>query len=330
MSDPDARQLTSQASGTVMARRFLPGVFFLPIFLGWICLRGQTSGMYGIELGLALYAAASTIVLVAVIWGGARQMNKEYDQRSRVEVGIRELNTELEGRLEERTKTLGQRAAVLTEQAALLDLAQDAIVVGDMHSRILFWNLGAEAMFGWTSLEVLGTNTNALLKTEFSEAPEAIEATLLQQGRWRGEAVHRKRDGTRLIVASRWALQRDANGAPVRILTVSNDITDRKQAEAKLLLLTESLSLASEVAKVGVWDWDLASKTLTWDAMMFENLWFPAYGSDAVRKMVGCGLFRRSAGSRSRFAESHRRKGSGICGISHHPEGWLAKECFRG
>ncbi|HMH07670.1 MAG TPA: PAS domain-containing protein, partial [Terriglobales bacterium] len=210
MSDPDARRLTSQASGTVMARRFLPGVFFLPIFLGWICLRGQTSGMYGIELGLALYAAASTIVLVAVIWWGARQMNKEYDQRSRVEVGIRELNTELEGRLEERTKTLGQRAAVLTEQAALLDLAQDAIVVRDMHSRILFWNLGAEAMFGWTSLEVLGTNTNALLKTEFSEAPEAIEATLLQQGRWRGEAVHRKRDGTRLIVASRWALQRDA------------------------------------------------------------------------------------------------------------------------
>ena len=70
-------------------------------------------------------------------------------------------------------------------------------------------------------------------------------------------------------------MQRDADGAPVRILTINNDITDRKQADSELLLLTERLSLATAVAKVGVWEWDLASNTLTWDATMFDIYGFP-------------------------------------------------------
>ena len=65
-------------------------------------------------------------------------------------------------------------------------------------------------MYGWRSKEAVGRNTHELLKTEFSEPAEHIEATLLRQGQWEGEAIHHKRDGTRVIVASRWALQRDA------------------------------------------------------------------------------------------------------------------------
>jgi signal transduction histidine kinase len=44
----------------------------------------------------------------------------------------------------------------------------------------------------------------------------------------------------------------------------------------ELLSLTERLSLATAVAKVGVWEWDLASNTLTWDATMFDIYGFPA------------------------------------------------------
>jgi PAS domain S-box-containing protein len=177
--------------------------------------------------------------------------------------------------LEERTKTLEQQAAVLTEQAALLDLAQDAIVVRDMHSRVVFWNRGAEAMYGWLGAEALGRDIRELLRME-SEPTATIEATLLEQGTWTGDAIHHKRDGTVLVVASRWALQRDADGAPVRILTINNDITTRKQADSELLLLTERLWLATSVAKVGVWEWDIASNTFTWDATMFEIYGVPA------------------------------------------------------
>ena len=91
----------------------------------------------------------------------------------------------LEGEVVSRTADLVERtkqAAVLTEQAALLDLAQDAIVVRDMHGRILFWNRGAEVMYGWLSKEALGRNTYELLRTEFSEPTEEIEADAPARG----------------------------------------------------------------------------------------------------------------------------------------------------
>jgi PAS domain S-box-containing protein len=168
-----------------------------------------------------------------------------------------------------------QQAAVLAEQAALLDLAQDAILAMDLECRILFWNRGAEAMYGWPSAEVLGSNARDLLHAEFSEPTGQIQATLLRDGRWEGEAVHRRRDGRNLIVASRWALQRDDHGAPVRILSITNDITERKEEEAERISLTERLSLATAVAEVGVWEWEVASNKLTWDATMFHIYGLP-------------------------------------------------------
>jgi diguanylate cyclase (GGDEF)-like protein/PAS domain S-box-containing protein len=129
--------------------------------------------------------------------------------------------------LVERTSALEQQAAVLIEQAALLDLAQDAIIVRNMENQIVFWNRGAEAMYGWQSEEALGRNKEQLLRTEFSEPIEYIEAKLLRQGQWDGEATHYKRDGTRLNIASRWTLQRSADGAPARVLTINNDVTER-------------------------------------------------------------------------------------------------------
>src|ERR1019366_6877247 len=210
-----------------------------------------------------------------LVWLNALKMNVEYSQRSRAEVEIRELNTELEGRVAERTKILEQQAAVLTEQAALLDLAHDAIIVRDMDRRIVFWNRGAERMYGWQAKLTVGKIAIELLKEEFPQPIEEIEAQLLQLGHWEEEVIHYTRDGIRLNVESRWALQRDANGVPARILIINTDITDRKQAESKLRLLTERLSLATAIAKVGVWEWDLASNTLTWDATMLEIYGFP-------------------------------------------------------
>ena len=129
--------------------------------------------------------------------------------------------------LVERAKALEEQAAVLTEQAGLLDLAQDAIIVRDMDNEILFWNCGAEVLYGWGREEALGRNLGDLLKTEYSEPADSLDATILRRGQWEGEVIHHRRDGTRVVVSSRWALQRDAEGAPVRILTINNDITDR-------------------------------------------------------------------------------------------------------
>ena len=159
----------------------------------------------------------------------------------------------LEVAVESRTADLAERtkqSAILAEQAALLDLVQDAIIVRDVSGGILFWSRGAEELYGWRSPDVLGRNAHDLLRTEFHGLRDSIEATLLRQGRWEGEASQSKRDGTRVVVASRSALQCGADGVPLRILTIHNDITARKHAEAELLrTATDQIRAKDELAQ---------------------------------------------------------------------------------
>ena len=124
------------------------------------------------------------------------------------------------------------RAAHLLEERSrlLLDLTHDAAFVRDMDGRITYWNRGAEDLFGWTVDEALGRVADELLQTVWAEPFADIAARLLRTGRWQGELVHTRRDGTRIAVATRWALQRDASGNPVAHLVTANDVTEQKQA----------------------------------------------------------------------------------------------------
>ena len=120
------------------------------------------------------------------------------------------------------------------EQARLLDLSNDAIIVRDVDDRIIYWNHGATEIYGYEKEEVIGKITHELLKAEHPESLKRIRAKLLREGRWNGEAVHTRKDGTQITVASRWALDRDDKGRPTAILETNNDITRRKQTEKEL------------------------------------------------------------------------------------------------
>ena len=120
----------------------------------------------------------------------------------------------------------------LREQANLLDLTHDTVFVRDMNDVITYWNRGAEERYGWSSEEAVGRISHELMQTSFPKALEEINAELLETGRWEGELVHIRRDRTPVMVASRWALQRDESGSPVAILETNNDITERKRGEA--------------------------------------------------------------------------------------------------
>ena len=119
----------------------------------------------------------------------------------------------------------------LWEQANLLNLTHDAIFVRDMDGLITYWNRGAEALYGWTAGQAEGRIARELLKTVSSVPRDRIMAELLSSGRWEGELGRTKKDGTQVVVASRWSLQRDARGMPVAALETDNDITERKRAE---------------------------------------------------------------------------------------------------
>lgn len=158
----------------------------------------------------------------------------------------------------------------LTEQARLLDLSFDAIVVQDTESRITFWSKGAEETYGYPRKAALGQVTHDLLKTEFPEPREAIHEKLRISNRWSGELAHTRSDGARIVTFSRWVLDRDAQGRPAGILETNNDITDGKAAEEALRASEQRLQVALEAGRMGAWEWDIASGKVAWSSSLEE------------------------------------------------------------
>ncbi len=122
----------------------------------------------------------------------------------------------------------------LAEQARLLDLSNDAIIVRDGADRVKYWNRGAFQLYGYSREEAEGLVAHELLQTEFPEPPALIAARLRQQNHWTGELTHTRKDGSRIVVLSRWALVRDRDGNPQGVLETNNDITRQKQIEQAL------------------------------------------------------------------------------------------------
>ncbi|WP_138500440.1 GAF domain-containing protein [Nostoc sp. PA-18-2419] len=139
----------------------------------------------------------------------------------------------------------------IRQQAALLDIASDAIVVRNLQNQILFWNQGAERLYGWEAHEVLGKNLEEILCKETSQQLQAALKSVTDSGFWQGE-LHKVTKGKKeIIVESRWTLMPDEADKPKSILSVDTDITEKKQLFAQFLRAQrlESLgTLASGIA----------------------------------------------------------------------------------
>jgi PAS domain S-box-containing protein len=134
-----------------------------------------------------------------------------------------------------------QERIATAEQAALLELTQNSVFVIDMEGRVQFWSRGAEAMFGYTKTEAAGMIAHEMLSTEFPEPFAEIMAQLMRVGHWEGDLIKVARDGRRVVVSGRWALQQGQRGAPPRVLVVNSDITQRILGEELVILQREQL-----------------------------------------------------------------------------------------
>lgn len=122
----------------------------------------------------------------------------------------------------------------LAQQAALLDNAQDAIMVHGLDNTIRYWNKSAERLYGWSAEEAIGRNAHQLIHDDSIEYVEARDA-LLERGEWMGSLRQVARDGRRVLTESRWTLVRGDDGEPESILVINTDVSERRNLELQFL-----------------------------------------------------------------------------------------------
>jgi PAS domain S-box-containing protein len=196
-------------------------------FWRWCCLVSASTTVQPLH---TLYVSASDLPYFAIFAAFASLVTWFSAIRRKVEEELRRARDGLEVEVAERT-----------QQASLLNLTHDSIFVRDMNSVILYWNRGAQELYGWTAEQAIGKSSHELLKTVYPSPIEDIRAELLATGRWEGELEKSRADGSGVTVASRWSLRRDDQGRPAAILETNNDITEHKRREQEIRTLNLEL-----------------------------------------------------------------------------------------
>jgi PAS domain S-box-containing protein len=219
----------------------------LAVWLPYLLVILLTLAVPGRWPAVAAAAGCSALTMVALFWQAAvRPTELSLINRSMAVVtfwltaagglavrrtaALRAVNERLRAEIEERRRA----EARVREQASLLDIAHDAISVRDLDDRILYWNQGAERLYGWRAAEVVGKSGPDLFMFD-GPSLTAARQTFLESGEWAGEVRHRTKDGRELRVDTRWTLVRDEAGRPRAKLVVNTDVTDRRRLEAQVL-----------------------------------------------------------------------------------------------
>jgi PAS domain S-box-containing protein len=223
--------------------------------------------------------------------------------RRRVEDALKRASADLEDKVAERTADLTRSneqlrlhiaerersVSALREKASLLNLTHDTVFVRDMNDVITYWNRGAQDRYGWSSEEAVGRVSHELTQTCFPKPLQEINAELLETGRWEGELVHIRSDCTPVVVASRWALQRDESGNPVAILETNNDISEQKEAEERLRRSQAFLAEGQRISRTGSWSWNVSNGEVSWSEEHFR-----IFGFDSKKTEPSFQLFLRT------------------------------------
>src|SRR5277367_2152045 len=231
----------------VRKRRDLPFSWMFGLFGAFIVACGATHVMevwnlwhaqYWLAGGLkAVTAAASVATAILLAWLVPKALKLPNITQ------WAQANAALEKEVHERRELeidLRISESRFREQAELLDLSSDAIIVRNLKNEITYWNRSAERLYGWREEEARGQITHELLQTEFPKALAEIEAEMMAKGYWEGELIHHCRNGSTVTVSTRWALRSDVRGNPSAVLESNRDITQSKKEEQKFRRLLEA------------------------------------------------------------------------------------------
>ncbi|TWF58272.1 PAS domain-containing sensor histidine kinase [Neorhizobium alkalisoli] len=145
---------------------------------------------------------------------------------------------------------------VLEAQARLLELTSDAVFLRDESGRIIYWNNGAEALYGWTAREAIGRQADEIIHMVSSPSRAEVQHLLEAGGTWDGEAKIFAKDGRQIDVLSRWRMDSGRDGSR-RVIETTVDISRRKAAERDLKASEHRYRTIFETLAVAIWEHDL-------------------------------------------------------------------------
>lgn len=125
---------------------------------------------------------------------------------------------------------------------AIIDGSNDAIISKDLDGIITSWNSSAERLFGYSAREAIGRHVTMLFpKDRLDEEPKIISQIKKGNRVDHFETIRLHKDGTRLNISLTISPIQDSEGKIVGASKIARDITERKQAEAKLRAMNKEL-----------------------------------------------------------------------------------------
>jgi PAS domain S-box-containing protein len=274
-----------RGAGAVLARRLLPAALMVPLVLGWLRVLGEKYHLYDPAGGIAFMVTATTLILAALVWGCAAELNRSDLARGRAEQSLRHLNDHLEARVAERTEDLeclneelrmeveerGLAEDALREQTGFLrqviDTNPQLVFVKDWDGRFTLANEAVARIYGTTVDSLVGKSDGA-----FNPDARQVQAFIQADREVMTSARVKVIDEEAVTGADgevRWfhtvkAPLLGPDGTCRKVLGVATDITARRRAEDELRALFDASPLAiCSVTRDGqIESWNRAAERL--------------------------------------------------------------------
>ena len=143
----------------------------------------------------------------------------------------------------------------MTDQTDILDLVHESVITRDPNGVILSWNAASETLYGWTAGDAIGRDIDQLLASQH-ENLSGLSASLFANGGWEGEIVRQTKANEERVLDVRLIVERDSNGATLRIIETARDISRRKAAEAALKISEYRYRNMFDAMAVAFWEVD--------------------------------------------------------------------------
>jgi len=194
------------------------------------------------------------------------------------------LNHNLEQQVNQRTTELHKLNELFSN--VLNYATQVSIIATDTQGIITVFNAGAENMLGYSASEMVGKQSPAVIHLQeevYARAEELsaeygipIEGFNVFVHKANTEAAETRtwtyvrKNGSTLTVSLAVTAMRDNNGELIGYLGIAVDITQDQAQKSELLAIRDQLSIATQIAELGVWVWHIEPNTLEWNDRMFS------------------------------------------------------------